>query len=201
MSGAGDHMQQPVAPLAAQPAQPVGDGEMVRLFQQGDATGLRQAFDRYGGMVHRAALIRLRDHYQAEEVAQEVFVRAWRGRAGFDPQRGTLGSWLLGITRRQIADRFAATDKDRRVWAAIATSPNPSTGRAVSESIVDRVVVGEGISQLPAEQRRVLRLAFYDGLTHTQIATATGLPIGTVKSQIRRALAHLRKLWEVGDAI
>lgn len=173
---------------------------MVRQFRDGDPAGLRFAYDRYGGIVHRVAMVSLRDHHQAEDLVQQVFVRAWRLRSGFDPDRGSLGSWLLGITRRLVADHYASQDRDRKVITAVRSVANPMTAPGHTEQVVDRVVVGDGIRGLPIEQRRVLQLAFFDGLTHTEIAARTGLPVGTVKSQIRRALGQLRKLWEVDGA-
>jgi RNA polymerase sigma-70 factor, ECF subfamily len=169
-------------------------------FREGDPVALRQAFDRYGGIVHRTAQLSLGDYHLAEEIAQQVFVRAWNGRRSFDPDRGSMAAWLLGITRRQVADHYARMAKDRRVVSAAVHAAQAPPGRPPAEQIVDRVMIGDGISRLPEEQRRALRMAFFDGLTHTQIASVTGLPIGTVKSQIRRGLAGLRKLWEADDA-
>ena len=179
---------------------PVMDDEWMQRFRAGDELALRQAFDRYGGMVQRVGMLRLGNHHDAEELVQQVFVRAWKGRDGFNPDRGSLGAWLLGIARRLIADRYASLDRDRKVISAAesiappATESSPSIGSSIgwwseTKSIVCR-----------AEQRMVLRLAFYGDLSHSEIAATTGLPIGTVKSHIRRALIHLRKRWEVDGA-
>lgn len=172
----------------------------MERFRAGDERALRQAFDRYGGMVQRVGILRLGNHHEAEDLVQQVFVRAWRGRAGFDSQRGSFGSWLLGITRRQIADRYAARDRDRKVLAAAEHVATPELIGKSDDRVVDRVVLGNDLSRLPEEQRMVLRLAFYGQLSHSEIAATTGLPIGTVKSHIRRALIQLRKFWEVDGA-
>ena len=88
------------------------DRATAERLAAGDPTALRAAFNRYGGLVHAIALRRLGTPQDAEDVTQQVFVRAWRGRATLDLQRGTLGAWLVGITRRQIADRLASRRRD-----------------------------------------------------------------------------------------
>ena len=181
-------------------AEPQLDGEWMQRFQAGDDLALRQAYDRYAGMVQRVGMLRLGNHHDAEELVQQVFVRAWKGRAGFDPTRGSLGAWLLGIARRLIADRYASLDRDRKVIAAAESIAPPATEAKTVDRVVDRVVVGDEVNRLPAEQRMVLRLAFYGDLSHSEIAATTGIPIGTVKSHIRRALILLRKRWEVDGA-
>ena len=173
--------------------------ELDHAFAAGEVASLRLAYDRYGGMIHRIGLLSLHDHHDAEDLVQQVFVRAWRGRSGFDPERGALGSWLLGITRRQIADRFSERHRHRLEAAAAAGQPPPAV-QSPPDDIVERVVVTDGINRLPEVQRTVLRMAFYQGLTHTEIASSTGMPLGTVKSHIRRGLTQLRELWEVDGA-
>ena len=176
------------------------DGEWMQRFRAGDELALRQAFDRYGGMVQRVGMLRLGNHHDAEELVQQVFVRAWKGRDGFNPERGSLGAWLLGIARRLIADRYASLDRDRKVISAAESIAPPATDVKSADRVVDRVVVGNELNRLPPEQRMVLRLAFYGDLSHSEIAATTGLPVGTVKSHIRRALIQLRKRWEVDGA-
>src|SRR5690606_132844 len=87
--------------------------ELTHRFLLGDGAALEEASDRHARLVYSLALRALGAHHDAEDVTQQVFVRAWRGRAGFDPGRGPLGGWLVGITRRQIADRLAARARDR----------------------------------------------------------------------------------------
>ena len=180
--------------------EPVMDDEWAQRFRAGDEIALRQAFDRYGGMVQRVGMLRLGNHHDAEELVQQVFVRAWKGREGFNPERGSLGAWLLGISRRLIADRYASLDRDRKVISAAESIAPPAADVKSADRVVDRVVVGNELNRLPPEQRMVLRLAFYGDLSHSEIAATTGLPVGTVKSHIRRALIHLRKRWEVDGA-
>ena len=146
-------------------------------------------------MVYTIALRCLGAHHDAEDVTQQVFVRAWRGRATFDPERGALGAWLVGITRRQVsraprgpAARPADGGPGRARRAAAGPVP-------VSEQVVDAVVVADELGRLAPQVRAVMRLAFFDDLTHQQIAAVTGLPLGTVKSHLRRGLDRLRRGW------
>jgi len=176
---------------------PFTEDGWAERFRAGDELALRQAFDRYGGMVQRVGMLRLGNHHEAEDLVQQVFVRAWKGRDGFNPDRGSLGGWLLGIARRLIADRYASLDRDRKIISAAQSVAPPPTETKSVDRVVDRVVVGNELNRLPDEQQKVVRLAFYGDLSHSEIAAKTGIPIGTVKSHIRRALIHLRKRWEV----
>ena len=101
---------------------------------------------------------------------------------------------------RQAFDRYASLDRDRKIVAAAESIAPPATETKSVDRVVDRVVVGNELNRLPAEQRMVIRLAFFGDLSHSEIAATTGLPVGTVKSHIRRALIHLRTRWEVDGA-
>jgi RNA polymerase sigma-70 factor (ECF subfamily) len=164
-------------------------------FATGDAAALREAYDRHGSAVYTIALRCLGAHHDAEDVTQQVFVRAWRGRATFDPQRGTLGAWLVGITRRQVSERLAGHLRDLRTADRAGHAAPPSGSASVSEQVVDAVVVADELGRLAPQVRAVVRLAFFDDLTHQQIAAVTGLPLGTVKSHLRRGLDRLRRGW------
>jgi len=164
-------------------------------FTAGDPAALREAFDRHGSVVYTIALRCLGAHHDAEDVAQQVFVRAWRGRATFDPERGPLGAWLVGITRRQVNERLAGQLRDLRTADRAAHAAPPPDPAPVSEQVVDAVVVADELGRLSPQVRAVVRLAFFDDLTHQQIAAVTGLPLGTVKSHLRRGLDRLRRGW------
>ncbi len=179
--------------LPATPAR--GEQQLDALFASGDPTALRAAYDRHGGAVHAIALRSLGTHHDAEDVTQQVFVRAWRSRHTFDPKRGGIGGWLVGITRRQVADRLAARARDRETADRAGRDVTPAAV-SVPDQVVDAVVVADEMNQLPPRVRTVLRLAFFDDLTHQQIATLTGMPLGTVKSHVRRGLERLRRRWK-----
>jgi RNA polymerase sigma factor (sigma-70 family) len=171
--------------------------ELARRFRLGEGAALEEAYDRHARLVYSLALRALGAHHDAEDVTQQVLVRAWRGRAGLDPGRGSLGGWLVGITRRQIADRFAARARDRDLTDRAGRVAQPGVVGDVPDDVVDAVVVADEIERLPTQQRAVVRLAFFADLTHQQISEATGLPLGTVKSHLRRGLERLRRRWEV----
>lgn len=197
----------PRAPVPA-PAGPVSDDDRIgRALAGGEPAALREAYDRHGGWVLGSARRSLGSTHDAEDVTQQVFADAWRGRAGFDPDRGVLGAWLAGILRRRVADRLGA--RGREAWpgalgdvaeAEGALRDLEGAGAPLADEVVETLVVADELAQLPADQARVLRLVVLDELTHQQVAAATGLPLGTVKSHVRRGLARLRRRWEADGA-
>jgi len=168
---------------------------VARAFRDGDEAALRKAYDQYGPAVLYLAARSMASTADSEDIVQATFVAAWLGRQTFDPDRGSLLAWLLGIARRKIVDHYRWTARQGRLSGDV-----PESGRAsepAPDQVVDQLVVADELARLPADQRRVLRLAFYDDLTHPQIAAATGMPLGTVKSHLRRGMARLRSRWEV----
>ncbi|MFD9729103.1 sigma-70 family RNA polymerase sigma factor [Streptomyces sp. NPDC059072] len=171
----------------------VSDEEIGRGLVAGDERCLVLAHRRWGRLVHTLAARALGDPREAEDVTQQVFLAAWRGRAGYRPERGPVPAWLVGITRRKTAD--ALTDRTRRldlVAAAGAALPPPDGTGEGTEHVLDRVVVTRELARLPRVQRDVLTLAYFGDLTQAQIAHRTGLPLGTVKSHARRGLIRMR---------
>ncbi|MET7421607.1 sigma-70 family RNA polymerase sigma factor [Dactylosporangium sp. NPDC005555] len=174
-----------------------GDDGFADLFRAGDERALRQAYERYGPAVFHLAARGLASTTDAEDVTQATFVAAWLGRESFDPSRGSMLGWLLGIARRKVVDQIRATARDDRITDSVRRLAPADRVETPPDRVVDRLVVADEMAQLPGEQRRVLELAFYDDLTHPQIAAVTGLPLGTVKSHLRRGMARLRSRWEV----
>jgi RNA polymerase sigma factor (sigma-70 family) len=173
---------------------------LAEAFASGDDWTLRAVFDRHSPLVHQIARSCFQVSEDAEDVTQAVFVSAWQGRSTFDPARGTLAGWLVGITRRRVIDKLRALDRERRAREAarpLAYGAQTPDVFSLPDRVIDALVVADGLARLPEQQRRILELAFYEDLTHQQIAVVTGLPLGTVKSQIRRGLALLRHRWEV----
>ncbi len=173
------------------------EAELACWFRSGDPAALRAAYDRHGRVVFALALRALGVYHDAEDLTQQVFVRAWRGRTTLDPARGPLGGWLVGITRRQVADRLTARAREQQAVERVALADRPRPAAWATDDVVDAVVLAEELNTLPPQQRTVMRLAFFDDLTHQQIAVLTGLPLGTVKSHVRRGLERLRQRWEL----
>ncbi|MEU1196522.1 sigma-70 family RNA polymerase sigma factor [Streptomyces sp. NPDC005813] len=173
----------------------VADASIGARLVAGDEAGLAAAYRRWGTLVHTLAWRSLGDTREAEDVTQQVFLAAWRGRQGYRPERGTVAGWLVGITRRKTADALAArTRRSELIAAAAGSLPAGADGASAHpEAVLDRVLVQDELAKLPPPQQHVLRLAFYEDLTHTQIAQRTGWPLGTVKSHCRRGLHQLRR--------
>ncbi|MCM4077940.1 RNA polymerase sigma factor [Paractinoplanes hotanensis] len=176
------------------------DDELAERLRAGDETALRVAYERHGSAVLYLAQRLLGNRADSEDVTQMTFVAAWTGRDSFDPQRGTMLGWLLGIARRKAVDRLRSASREQRTTETVQAQQTAPDTDETPERIVDRLVVADELGRLPDEQRRTLELAFFDDLTHPQIATVTGLPLGTVKSHIRRGMANLRRRWEVDGA-
>jgi len=175
-----------------------GDADLERAFAARDDGALEAAYRRHGRSVYtftrRAAGPDL-----AEELTQDVFVAAWASAARFDRSRGSLAGWLLGIARHKVVDALRKRERAyaRLDRAAALAGPAPASDL---DRLAERLVVAEGLEQLQPEAREVVKLAFHSDLTHEQIAERTGRPLGTVKSQIRRSLATLRRHLEGIDA-
>jgi RNA polymerase sigma factor (sigma-70 family) len=171
------------------------DTELVDAFRSGDERALRQAYDRWSGLVHAFCLRSLPSAADAEEASAQVFVSAWRGRHTLDPRRGSLSGWLLGIARHEVGDRHRRAARERELRASLAAAlPRPAPS---PDALVDRLLVADELARLTPEQRRAVSLAFFDDLTHEQVAAVMGLPLGTTKSHIRRGLTALRTRLEV----
>lgn len=175
------------------------DVALAAAFVAGDERALRSTYDRWGGLVHAFCVRSLASRADAEEATAQVFVNAWRGRAGFDASKGSLAGWLLGIARRVVADICAAAARERQLREALE-QVRPEQEVTSPDQLVDRLLVVDAMSQLRPEQRQAVGLAFYDGLTHQQVASTMGLPLGTTKTHIRRGLAALRRRLEVDGA-
>lgn len=181
----------------------VWDPDLDTAFAGGHESALAEAYRQLAPLVHTLAARSLGNRTAADDVTQEVFIRAWRSRATFNPDLARLPAWIVGITRNAISDAQAASGREfRKLQAVSRTAPDPDRAQAADEAdiLVDRLVLDGELEQLGEPQGSIMRLAFYEDLTHEQISRRLGLPLGTVKSHIRRSLNHLRERLEVNHA-
>jgi len=170
------------------------DSFLLALVQAGDEQAMASLFDRYSKLVYSVALRVLRDPASAEDVLQEIFMQVWRNPDGFTASRGSLGGWLAVIARNRSIDALRRKRPSDSIDVIALASPYNLADEAERNSLMERARTV--IHQLPSEQRKTLEMAFFDGLTHSEIAEMTGDPLGTVKTRIRSALMTLRKAFQ-----
>jgi RNA polymerase sigma-70 factor (ECF subfamily) len=170
---------------------PASDEALIGRVRANDQIAMAEIFDRYGGLVYSVALRILRDPGQAEDVLQEIFVQVWKAPSSFVQGRGSMAAWLAVVARNRAIDSL----RQRRPTVPIGEVPIASTTNLTLETERNTIMakVRRLLKTLPEEQQRSLELAFFEGLTHSEIAAKTGDPLGTVKTRIRSALTSLRK--------
>jgi RNA polymerase sigma-70 factor, ECF subfamily len=170
------------------------DASLLVLVQKGDEHAMASLFDRYSKIVYSVALRVLRDPSSAEDVLQEIFMQIWRNPDAFVATRGTLGGWLAVVSRNRSIDALRRKRPTEQVDDMALASPYNLADEAERNSMMEKA--RSVIHLLPVEQRKTLEMAFFDGLTHSEIAEMTGDPLGTVKTRIRSALTTLRKAFK-----
>ena len=184
--------------LTAAPPPPAHeDAALVRRIAGRDATALAALYDRFSGLLLALSRRILLDESEAEEILQEVFLQVWNQAERYDRQRSSVSTWLVLITRSRSIDRLRSRQvKDRTLQGLkqenrrVHTSPE-GPGSVLLEQRRERLQTEMGV--LPDEQRQVLELAFFRGMTQSEIAAATGIPLGTVKTRTLLAMKKLRK--------
>jgi RNA polymerase sigma factor (sigma-70 family) len=174
--------------------------ELARRFSAGEERALSEIYGQWASLVYSLAMRSLGDATDAEDVTQKVFVSAWQSRERFDIDRASISAWLVGITRNTIADTHQARTRQRSITEQVAALTGEEVAPAPETDLADRLLIADEMARLEPLPRTVVHLAFFDDLTHVQIATRLGMPVGTVKSHIRRSLNTLRKRLEVSHA-
>lgn len=170
---------------------PQHDLQLLDRVRRGEEDAMAALYDRYSRVVYSVSLRVLRDPAAAEDVLQDVFMSVWRRPDTFVPARGSLGGWLVVVARNRSIDVLRRKRPSEQVEEIYLASPFNLADEAERNSMMERARAV--ISRLPLEQRKTLEMAFFDGLTHSEIAEMTGDPLGTVKTRIRSALIALRK--------
>ena len=171
------------------------DSELAVAIAAGSQDALAQLYDRYAGLAYGLALRVLGDPGRAEDAVQEAFLNVWNRAAAFDPERGSLRSWLLTAVRNRSIDYLRGRgaherrEQDLEPVAAIAGARS-DPWHEVSLKL-ERDAVREALSSLPPEQRQAVQLAYFGGYSQTEIADMTRVPLGTVKGRLRLALEKL----------
>jgi RNA polymerase sigma-70 factor (ECF subfamily) len=193
-----DRGQAGVAGMVDQPTAEESQAQLLLRVAAQDAQALAELYDLTAKPLFSLALRILGDVSEAEEVIQDVFVQIWKNASSFDPLLGPAFYWALSITRHRAIDRLRARQRRARLIEnleedAAANVPTIAASDQGALAAEDTAAVRLGLGGLPAEQRRVIELAFFSGLTHQQIAEALNEPLGTIKARIRRGLLKLRE--------
>lgn len=167
------------------------DAVIASAIRSGDEQAMAQLYERYSSIVYAVALRVLGDTGAAEDVLQEVFLQLWRSPQAYDASRGSLPAWLAVITRNRAIDLLRKRRPDVDI-ADVVVYCDPKMFRSAEWS-GSLEKIRRGLSSMPAPQRGALEMAFFEGLTHMEIAEKTGDPLGTIKTRIRSGLTTLRK--------
>lgn len=178
------------------------DIELLQAIVARDEAALAELYDRYRVILFGLLMRILSNREEAEDVLQEVFLQVWRRAADFDANRGRPFTWLVTMTRSRGIDRLRTLAARERVAIAGARDESEAVSDAASDAFrsEQRGLVTSALAQLPDEQKRPLMLAYFDGLTQSEIAARLGAPLGTVKTRMRTGMMKLRELLAGKDA-
>jgi RNA polymerase sigma factor (sigma-70 family) len=174
------------------------DRELVRAIDRGDEDAFRALFGRYAPSAMALARRVARQPFLAEEIVQEAFLAVWRNPSGYDQQRGSVRAWLMGMVHHRAVDAVRREESQRRrVEESIVSDPvlSPDPADDVAEDIdlpKERKAVRKALDALPDEQRQVIELMYFGGLSQSKISEQLGLPLGTVKSRTLLGMRRLR---------
>jgi RNA polymerase sigma-70 factor, ECF subfamily len=166
----------------------------VMALKSGDQGAMAVLYDRYSSVVYAVALRVLGEAAAAEDVLQEVFLQLWRNPGAFDAARGSLGAWLAVITRNRAIDSLRKRRPETDIEDCVVSVAPDLAGDADRARAAEKV--RNVLGTMPGPQRDALQMAYFEGLSHTEIATKTGEPLGTIKTRIRSGLMVLRKAFQ-----
>ena len=179
------------------------DEELARRLQRRDPNAMAELYDRFGRLAYSVIVAIVRDTGVAEDLVQETFLRVWNRVHAFETSRGALGPWLLAIARNRAIDHLRSLSAriDRNSFE-LDVREHPSLFVDMEREVLNTdhaKLIRKAIARLSASQQKVIELAYYEGLSQTEIAARMGEPLGTVKTWVRTALKHLRQ--ELGQAV
>ncbi|MGI8732629.1 MAG: sigma-70 family RNA polymerase sigma factor [Pyrinomonadaceae bacterium] len=174
----------------------ISDIDLLHAVARRDELALAALYDRYRLILFGLLVRILNSREEAEDVLQEVFLQVWRRAVDFDEQRGRPFTWLVTLTRSRAIDRLRVLASRQRLADSAAQDATDEVSDAVADTLhaEQREIVGRALASLPEEQRRTLKLAYFEGLTQSEIAAQLGTPLGTVKTRMRAGMIKLREL-------
>jgi RNA polymerase sigma-70 factor (ECF subfamily) len=178
-------------------ASPDTPAKLVLQMAQGDRSAFELFYERYAPLVFSFAMRLVHERSAAEDLLQEVFLQIWREAGNYTPERGTPEAWIITITRSRGIDRLRSIRRRDKSFVSMAGAGGKEyDGRVESSAAVSdaRIMVNSALAELPPLQRTVLELAYFDGLSQSEIAGRLKEPLGTVKTRMRAALARLREI-------
>jgi RNA polymerase sigma-70 factor (ECF subfamily) len=166
------------------------DMRLVARIRAGDQSALSELYDRYSSVVYGVALRILQDTGAAEDLLQDIFLQLWRKPEAFDSSRGSLGGWLAVIARQRSIDKLRQRKPESDIEDCVIASGTDLRDEIERSLVIDKVRVV--MNEMSPDQRTAMEMAYFEGLTHTEIAEKTGEPLGTIKTRIRSGLQMLR---------
>ncbi len=167
--------------------------DLERRFVEGDEAALAQVYEDHGSLIYSYCRRQLGPE-TGRDVTQEIFTSAWRARHRFDPDRGSIRAWLMGIAKNRVVDQYRMQSRRPQIADGVEVADRQDNGsdRIQIDRVGDRMILANALNELNDRARTVVELSFFHQLTHPEIAAQTGLPLGTVKSDIRRSLQKLK---------
>jgi RNA polymerase sigma-70 factor, ECF subfamily len=168
------------------------DLALVTAIRSGDAGAMAALYDRYSSIVYSVALRVLQDTAAAEDVLQDIFMQLWRNPGAFDASRGNMAAWLAVIARHRAIDSLRRRRPENDIEDIVVSVEPDLASEADRYRVMEKV--RDALGTMTPPQRSVLEMAYFEGLTHAEIAEKTGEPLGTIKTRIRTGLLSLRKV-------
>jgi RNA polymerase sigma-70 factor (ECF subfamily) len=181
---------EPIDNSSARRIDAADDMRLVARVRAGDQQALSELYDRFSRLVYSVAMRILQDTGAAEDLLQDVFLQLWRKPDAFDSSRGSLAAWLAVIARHRSIDRLRQRRPETDIEDCVITSATDLGDETQRSLMIEKVRVV--MNELAPDQRTAMEMAFFEGLTHTEIAEKTGEPLGTIKTRIRSGLQLLR---------